>query len=432
MGCMNTKNGEIRKKTYAALLIISSAAALAAAVIGEILLKRTSLPHPAITGIFFAAFAALLIAGAAACEAIFDRLPRESDEALELRSVLICIAAAVVAFAAGSCFQYIYEYESTETLPPPVKQYALIIDNSGSMADSDPTYHRFAAVQEMVSQIPVDMPVSVYLFGSDTICVRDFANRDTLAFAPDESWKCDMGGTRLKTAIERCLSDIEVQTAAGKIDGSTRLILLTDGYCQELSGTSFGTRSVVRNALKHNSQIYSIGFGAPDEHMLSRLSEATGGKYYHSDSVYDISESLSSALSAKVDASRMLMGVRSGIKAFSRKYVFLRILFLFLLFSFVSVSTAFSLNCKDSFMRLLLTGMLKSLAASYFTELLLQNSAYADSSVRVFVCILAGTIFIAIEVPERLRNEQGPKNPHRRWSYIKRLTSYRDMRTLLR
>jgi len=384
------------------MLIATAVASLAAFGIGELLTGLFGvMPSILISSIFFTVFALLLCVAIFACEYIFqgfgivgfrDRFSNKSVRGNTLKVVAILLVGV---FAASALFQFLYELEPSGKSSK-ATNYAFVIDNSGSMTVSDPDNYRFTALQDIAVSLPADAPVAVYIFGTTTECVRPFQTQENVPFIADETWYVDQGGTNLYTALRKCSDDIEKAQDDGLISGKTRIIVLSDGACAELSSFFHGSKrkDIIKKVSKADGEIFTIGFGEPDVRMMTEIAEGTGGVYYDANSSYDLVGAISSAVKAN-SAGRLLMGVRSGRTAYHFGYALMRIVFVALLGAAFSIASGLLMGHKPIEKLIFIQCGAKSIAAGILIEVLTQNVS-GDTVHRLITCLVIGTLVLFI------------------------------------
>ncbi len=249
-----------------------------------------------------------------------------------VKPALIALGLAVAFFGLSILFDYLYELGETKELKP--TSYIFLIDDSGSMLDTDPQFLRVEAIHDIMEDADPDMPYAVYSFTSDLTMVKDMSTYDK----DDEFTFYSDGNTDIIKAVSGVLDDLE----SGKIDGgeSPRILLLSDG-----NSYPFGKGDVIRRCKKNGVTICTVSFPQYND-LLEDLADKTGGVYVDSDDTDELNEMMEGAITANVSA-RDILSYRLPVEN-DGLYVFLRILFLIILgaawsvFKFVISSTSSS------------------------------------------------------------------------------------------
>jgi hypothetical protein len=243
---------------------------------------------------------------------IFDSAPKIFLAAL--------IGAAAVFFLA-TLFQLIYGLEFSDKSTDPTS-FVFVIDDSGSMEQTDPNQLRYDAIPQILSGMPEGFPYAIYSFSNGAELVRAMAPvSEDIGDIPLHS----EGGTEILNALKVVLDDHE--KGVWRDDDQPRVILLSDGYSQD-SGLFSSINKVLSNYAKDTISVSTVGLGDADDNLMEKIAKRTGGVYID---VADAS-SLATAMgeASKLHSSRDLVSYRpEGDK--DALYAFLRILFLIIL-----------------------------------------------------------------------------------------------------
>ncbi|MBR3141796.1 MAG: VWA domain-containing protein [Clostridiales bacterium] len=240
---------------------------------------------------------------------------REGSSSSEiLTPILIVAGVAVGFFAVSMLFEFLYELGKQKSVEP--SSYIFVIDDSGSMASTDPQDKRVKAISDIMADADPDMEYAVYSFTSVLTMLKDmspWSPSDSYAFS---SW----GNTDIIGALSGVLDDLE----SGRIDGGDhpRILLLSDGQ-----SSSFGKSNIVERCRKNGASISTVSF--PDSNSLLRyLAEKTGGIYIDSNDTIKLGKIMEEAVT--FSSSRDLLSYRFMSQS-NGLYAFLRILFLVIL-----------------------------------------------------------------------------------------------------
>jgi len=175
---------------------------------------------------------------------------------------------------------------------------ALVIDQSGSMAENGKIDGAQEAARAFVSQMRSGDQTAVITFNSQSRTIQGFTNsQDTLLRAIDHI-RPD-GGTALYDSV------IAGVDALKGIGGRRALLLLTDG--QDCRGSltcpdSYGSRNSLEQAIAYATQsgqpLYVVGLGdrgsdgrdGIDEAVLQRIAQETGGEYFYAPSADQLAQ----------------------------------------------------------------------------------------------------------------------------------------------
>ena len=169
---------------------------------------------------------------------------------------------------------------------------ALVIDRSGSMAESDKIDGARAAAQAFVEQMRPEDRTTLIAFDSETETLAPFtANQRDLTSAIRRLHPAN--GTALYDSL---MSGVDALANAG---GRRALLLLTDGVdcresqiCDVAYGSQHSLDEAIAYANAHAQPVYVIGLGERgageregiDEAILQRIAQETGGEYFYAPS----------------------------------------------------------------------------------------------------------------------------------------------------
>lgn len=172
---------------------------------------------------------------------------------------------------------------------PPNISVVLLIDNSGSMAQTDPASLRLAAASQLVDLLEEGDEISVVLFADDSTVlvpltrVTDVASKETIKVGLRPV--TPLGNTNMRTGLEAGLAELE------KGSNSVRFaIFLTDGelYPPDWPNFSAQEQEAERNAVfalaasfgERNWGLFPVSLAsAVEPEFLQKLAENGGGLY---------------------------------------------------------------------------------------------------------------------------------------------------------
>lgn len=219
-------------------------------------------------------------------------------------------------------FELLYEIQ-IKWKAAEIDAYIFVIDDSGSMVDTDPEGLRFAAIESILAEKPQDFCYAVYTFSDEATLVRGMEPQSNKAeYSHGNVW----GGTAIKGTLEKILEDIDSGTLDVK-GLNCHVIFLSDGDATDIS--SFNKYSIT-TALNEYAQkgisISTVGLLYADVDLMSLIAEKTGGVFVSVDNVSNLEEGMAQAGTTGTD-DRHLLGYRNAMKA-DLLYAVLRILFI--------------------------------------------------------------------------------------------------------
>lgn len=315
-------------------------------------------------------------------------------------------------FCTGALFQWIYGLDFTGKNPAPTS-YIFVIDDSGSMEDSDPANERFAAIATVLDGMDEDFPYIVYGFANEVEIIKSMA---PISEGIPNMSGYSSGGTAIKAALVRVIDDYE----SGVWDGgkSPKVILLTDGYAGDID--SFRSISnVLERYTAANISVSTVGLGDVDNALMEGISEATGGVFIDVSDASELSGAMGSA--ARQHTDRDLVSVRyTGGK--NILYGVLRVVFLTLLGSFIGIIAAAAYGNPDSTSFTTISSIIQSFAGGLLMEIG-TDVGISDKLMWLLLWILIaatlGNHFVSRAAPQRTSDHRHqPKNRNRSYRTV--------------
>ncbi|MEW6756902.1 MAG: VWA domain-containing protein [Acidobacteriota bacterium] len=144
------------------------------------------------------------------------------------------------------------------------------IDNSGSLGSTQFQLEKDAA-KTFVGLLGASDQVAVWGFDSQVDFVIDFTADKQALYAAVDGYAYSGGSTAFFDATWDAL----VGTAARS--GRKAVLAMTDG---EDNSSSHSENELIAYAQQARIPIYTIGFGSPDDVVMQRIADQTGGRYY--------------------------------------------------------------------------------------------------------------------------------------------------------
>ncbi|MEW4371122.1 vWA domain-containing protein [Paenibacillus sp. JQZ6Y-1] len=188
---------------------------------------------------------------------------------------LLVPATLVVMFVVGLASQALYQLDFNGART--VKDVVVVVDNSGSMLDTDPQKLRYQAIKNMVNSMDNDMRVGIIEF-TDTANVMlpltslEGSSRQQVNATIDGLTAGD-GGTNFTAALDTAMDQIVQQEQS---DRGITVIMLSDGYSSfDMSSLQpYRDRGIVINTV---GLTLTNGGG---ENLLAKIASQTGGQYH--------------------------------------------------------------------------------------------------------------------------------------------------------
>ncbi|WP_042197619.1 vWA domain-containing protein [Paenibacillus camerounensis] len=379
----------MQRKINLLLLCFSLLGGGIAFVLGELLLgsRPYDLPSILIVGIYFAIVALGIGLGALLAEMISPRLNGLSwkQRYLGLSWKLLPLTV-VILFGVGTLMEFVYElnFGGIRT----VKNVVMVIDDSGSMQQSDPGNSRYTAAQELVQQMDTDNQVAVVTFSQDAavvqplISLRSTENREKVSEVIG-SLQTTEGGTNISGALTEAMNVINTDaTSRGAM-----VIMLSDGFSQ------FNTATELSEYTSRGIAVNTVGLALDDPSgatLLRDIAAATGGQYY------DVTDagSLGGVFQQIYDrlGDRTLLTERSDATADSPYYAAVRILALMLVGTALGIGLGIIFDNRHLAKSFGIGGWTAGLCAGLILEFGLSGQSFGDTLVRLTAVLVLAAI----------------------------------------
>ena len=164
----------------------------------------------------------------------------------------------------------------------------LVLDNSGSMRQSDPARIAKNAIAEMLAKLPADARAGVLIFDDSVRLVVPMTavTGTTRAKFASGLNRINYRGqlTNIPAAIERAISELETNGRAGV---AKSIVFMTDGIvdtgdkARDLERTKALREVIATDAAAKHIKIYDIGLTAgADQELLQELATRSAGEYF--------------------------------------------------------------------------------------------------------------------------------------------------------
>ncbi|OME79572.1 hypothetical protein BK120_21570 [Paenibacillus sp. FSL A5-0031] len=409
----------MQRKINGLLLLFSLIGGAVGFVIGEIILGALSESWPrfAVVGLYFGVLALCIGLACLIAEMISPRLNGTSwrQRYTGLSWQLLVPATLVLLFAVGGLLQFIYGAHFGGAKQ--VKDIVLVIDNSGSMLETDPDNERYSAAKQLIQNMESDKRVAVVAFHNTAQLIQPFVKvstqeeKDKVNAAIDSLEPTD-GGTNFSLALGEAMKTIKDKEKAGR---GTMVILLSDGFSES------DINKQIAQFQEQQIVINTVGLSVADSKgsaLLQQIADSTNGSYY------DVSEANGLALVFQniyntID-NRTLLTERTGSLADSTLYTLLRILSLAIIGAALGMSLGLFFDNRFLALSFGAGGIVGGLLAGFILDSGLSGDMISDGLSRLFaVLVLAAIISIfTLVVPIRDNNstnryDGGRKNSNR-------------------
>lgn len=379
----------MQRKVNLLLLFFSLIGGGIAFLIGEWLLSwYNDLPSILLVGIYFGIVALGVGIGCLLAEMISPRLNGVSwkQRYLGLSWKLLPLMV-VLALGVGALTEFIYELNFGGIKP--VKNVVMAIDDSGSMAQSDPDNSRYSAAKALITRMDTDNQVAVVTFNHEAVVVQPLtplsstANREKVLTAIDNLEPTE-GGTNISGAVSEALQVID---SDGSKNHGAMVILLSDGV------SNFDTTQELQTYVERGIAVNTIGLGLDDPagtQLLQDIARVTGGQYYDvKDSALlgDVFQQIYDRL-----GDRTLLTERSDSTADSPYYAAVRILSLMLIGAALGLGLGIVFDNRHLAKSFGIGGVLSGLFAGLVLEFGLSGHSFTDILIRLLAVLILAAI----------------------------------------
>lgn len=376
--------------------------------IGELVLGKLSegWPRFVIVGLYFGIIALCIGLSCLIAELIAPRLNGASwrQRYTDLSWKLLVPATLAMLFVVGGLVQLIYGLQFGGSKP--VKDIVLVIDNSGSMLETDPDNERYAAAKQLISNMESDNRVAVVVFHDTAELLQPFASVGTQAEKDQVNAAIDAleptnGGTNFSLALAESM-----KTIMGKENGrrGTMVILLSDGFSES---------SLEQQIADYQAQqiaVNTVGLSVVDARgadLLQDIADSTGGSYYDVTEANGISLVFQNIYD-KLDK-QTLLTERTGKAADSTFYTILRILSLGIIGAAIGVSLGLLFDNRFLAVSFGAGGIVGGLLAGLILDFGLSGQVLTDAFSRLAAVLVLAAIIGLFTLIVPIRDNNAPK-----------------------
>ncbi|MFC0329219.1 VWA domain-containing protein [Paenibacillus sepulcri] len=407
----------MQRKINMLLLLFSIIGGAIGFAFGEVILGGLleSWPRFIVIGLYFGVLALCIGLACLLAEMIAPRLNGSSwrQRYTDLSWKLLVPATLILLFAVGGLLQLLYGLQFGGVKQ--VKDIVLVVDNSGSMLETDPDNERYAAAKQLINNMDSDNRVAVVAFSNTAELIQPFVSLDTQdeknsVNAVIDSLKPTDGGTDFSLALTEAMKTIEGKENAKR---GTLVILLSDGFSESNIDQQLAAYQEQQIAVN------TVGLSVVDARgsaLLQQIAESTGGSYY------DVSEASGLALVFqniydKID-NRTLLTERTDTMADNTFYTLLRILSLGIIGAAVGISLGLLFDNRFLAVSFGSGGLAGGLLAGFILDNGLSGQAFTDGFWRfIAVLVLAAIIgLFTLVVPVSENNGTKPRGGGRKGS----------------
>lgn len=381
----------MQRKINGLLLLFSLIGGAVGFVFGEIWLHKLSgeMPTVFLIGCYFGIIALCIGFACLLAEMISPKLNGSSwrQRYMSTSWKMLLPATLILLMLVGTALEFLYELNIGGQKP--VKDIVLIIDNSGSMQETDPEDARYEAAKNLINNMDSDKEVAVILFNDSAEILQPFVRlnnqtvKDEVISQLDGIASTD-GGTNIGLALEEAMKQIQSQ------EGSKRgamAILLSDGFSE------VNTEQALADYVSRGTIVNTIGLGLTNQQssgLLEDIARRTGGQYYDVSDTANVSMVFQQIYDNIDD--RTLVTERTGSMENSTYYMVLRIVFILLIGAALGLSLGLLFDNRYLARSFSVGGAVAGLIAGLLLEFGLNGSSYQDGVIRLLACLILAAV----------------------------------------
>lgn len=346
------KNKGINWKMFIFALIMS----VAAWGVGLLLYNalKEALPRPLLIGIVFAVLTLLL----GPVLVIYGQ--DSGNEVQPAVQILGAVGGTLVMLLLAALLQFIYQVSLKKAVQEPTS-YIFVIDNSGSMIESDPAGRRYECIEEILQDREDSFPYMVYGFADTPYIIREMAPKSQ-GMEPVENEV--YGGTSIAGTLTQVINDHD----NGVWDGgdAPRVILLTDGYATDID-QGWELDDTLKRFAEKRISISCVGLGEVDRALMEKISSETEGVFVDVADASQLLTAMRSAATQHKEVDRDLISKRGSGNGIL--YGIMRVAFLVILGGALGLIKYIAYGDRDSFGTLVLITLGASLVGALVMEI---------------------------------------------------------------
>lgn len=396
----------MQRKINWLLVLFSLIGGAVGAVIGELLLNQLEgrLPWIVIIGLYFGILALSVGLFCLIAEMVSPRLNGTSwrQRYVGTSWKLLVPATLVMLLLAGTALEFLYELNVGRAKS--VDDIVLMIDNSGSMLETDPDDRRYEAAKALIGQMDSSKQVAVIVFNNESELIQPFVQvRDqdvkNQVYAAIDALEPTDAGTDIGDALLSSMKQIKGQPSTR----GAMAILLSDGVSE------VNTARVLADYRDRGVSVNTIGLGLSSANgniegvdLLKEIATKTGGKYYDVADASNLSFVFQTIYDNNLNE-RTLVTERTGPMKDSTYYMILRIIFVLGLGALIGLSLGMMFDNRHLAKSFTIGGSVSGLLAGLLLEFGISGGTLADALIRLLACLVLASVMtmftLAVPMP---------------------------------
>lgn len=384
----------MQRKINGLMVLLSLIGGALGFVFGELLLHSKSGDWPTVllVGLYIGIVALCIGLGCLIAELVSPRLSGNSwrQQYTGLSWKLLVPSTLIMLLLVGAALELVYELNPGGAKA--VRDIVLVIDNSGSMAGTDPNNERYAAAKSLVDKLDSKKRVSLVVFNDEAELLQPFMPITSKAAKREMFTKIDAiehtdSGTNIAGALDTAMTHIREQ---GESKRGTMVILLSDGFSE------FDPNTLLTDYTQKGIEINTIGFSDVDPtgtELLKSISAHTGGSYYDVTKANELSFIFQSIYDNIDD--RTLLTERMGATSDSAYYMIVRIVFFMLIGAMIGLGLGILFDNRYLARSFAIGGLVSGALAGVLLEVGLSSHEWLDGVVRLVAMLLLAVVMTA-------------------------------------
>lgn len=301
----------------------------------------------------------------------------------------LILTTFVFMFLAGTVLQFAYGL-NIGGKHKKINDVVMVMDVSGSMAETDPNNDRFDAVSNLLSAMDTGTRAAILVFNDKIYNVQSMSEvtdnfREEVKNKLKE-FEAPGSGTNIKDALGEAKKHIE-ETAED--NRAAMVILLSDG--EDTYGLKEVFDETTQPYITSGIPVYSIGMNKGNFSLLKKLSRETGGNYYNISNVGKLKGIFNKIYMGR--DRRLLIDNRFGVLENSKLYAFLRVFFLVIAGALIGLAIGLTFDNKYLARSFSVGGAVGGIIAGLILEIGFVILPWLGFSHRLFADLALAVIF---------------------------------------
>ncbi|KAF6574116.1 VWA domain-containing protein [Paenibacillus polymyxa] len=400
-----------QRKFNVLLLLFGLLGAVVGFILGELILHKLigHWPHIIVIGLYFGIMALCIGLGCLIGELISPQLNGHSwrQRYSGLSWKLLVPATLVMLFVAGLLLELGYQVNPEGRKS--VQDLVLVIDNSGSMQQTDPDNERLTAAKSLIGQMDGDKRVAIVSFDSTAQLVQPFtpirtdAEKQAVYSKIDSMQTIMSGGTEIRLALDETIKEIETQ---GNAEKGSLVIMLSDGFSE------LDTQTALAPYIARQIPVNTIGLKLAESDgiaLLQNIANLTGGTYSNVANAQGLTQAFGKIYNKIGD--RTLVTERTGEYADSLYFAIYRVTALVIIGALLGLALGLMFDNRFLARNFAIGGVPAGLLAGFILEKGLSGSPIGDLMIRLLAALVLAALIaifsLVLPIAENTRRSSG-------------------------